>query len=74
VLTAKKAAKGSEEEERKAERKTNENKLKAVKYLFDVLSSYNNSGLSKRLGEISPKLGGLFTFISSCIGMYILWR
>ncbi len=69
-----KAPKGDKEKEGEAQRKANEHKLKAVKYLLDVLSAYNSSSLKQRAGEINPKLGVLFTFVSSCIGMYILWR
>ena len=74
IATAPKQAKGSSEEGAKAERKAVENKLKAAKYLLDVLTSYNNSSLKSMLGEINPKLAGLFTFFSSCIAIYILWR
>jgi len=69
-----KQTKGSSEESAKAGKKAVENKLKAAKYLLDVLTSYNSSSLKSILGEINPKLAGLLTFISSCIAIYILWR
>ena len=48
--------------------------LKIVKYVLDVMSSYNNSSLAKKWGKISLKLAGINTFISSCIGIYLMWR
>jgi len=54
-------------------KKIKEFKLKIVKYILDVLSSYNNSSLKNYLGGLNPKLVGLYTFFSSCIGMYIMW-
>lgn len=54
--------------------KLTEHKLKIIKYLLDLLSSYNNSSLAKHYGPINPKLIGFFTLISSCIGLYLMWR
>ena len=57
-----------------SDRRLRESQFKAVKYLLDVLSSYNNSSLAKCYGKLNAKLVGIYTFVSSCIGMYLLWR
>lgn len=71
-MLRKREGKGEKEEEKK--RKMVENMLKAVKYLLDVLTSYNNSSLKRLGGEINHKLAGFLTFLSSAIGIFLLWR
>lgn len=51
-----------------------ESQLKIIKYILDLMTSYNNSSVAKYWGKINPKLAGLYTFISSVIGLYIMWR
>jgi hypothetical protein len=67
---------GRKEEEDEEERKAKmvENSLKAVKYLMDILTSYNNSSLRRVGGEINHKLAGYLTFLSSVIGIFLLCR
>lgn len=53
--------------------KMSENGWKALKYILDIITSYNNSSLKKKLGAVNPKLAGFFTVISSCIGIFLMW-
>ena len=55
-------------------KKLMENALKAIKYVMDILTSYNNSSLKKVFGDINHKLAGFLTFFSSSIGIYLLWK
>jgi len=48
--------------------------LKVIKYVFDVLTSYNNSSMKSHCGEINHKLAGYMTLASSIIGIYLLWK
>lgn len=64
----------SEEEVNEIKKKLIENALKVLKYVMDILTSYNNSSLKKVLGEINHKLAGFLTFFSSSIGIFLLWK
>lgn len=70
----KETAVGSQQKRKSILNKVIENGLKSIKYLMDVLTSYNNSSLKPILGEINHKLAGLLTFLSSGIGIYLMWR
>lgn len=64
----------SEEEVKEIKKKLVENALKVIKYVMDILTSYNNSSLKKMFGEINHKLAGFLTFFSSSIGIFLLWK
>jgi hypothetical protein len=66
-------AKAKEEMSPSEQKQYRESKFKIVKYVLDVLSSYNNSSLQKYLGPLEPKFVGYITLISSCIGLYLMW-
>ena len=70
-LSSKKATKGGLSQPEG--KKLFETKLKSIKYMIDMLTSYNNSSLGKRLGKIDMRIAGILTFLSSCIGIYLLW-
>jgi hypothetical protein len=58
----------------KEEQKQNECGWRAIKYILDVVTSYNNSSLRKKMGKVNPKIAGYFTIISSAIGLFLMWR
>jgi hypothetical protein len=61
---------GAEEEGRA---KARESGLKTIKYVMDVLTSYNNSSAG-RVGQINHKLAGWLTLASALIGLFLLWK
>ena len=64
----------SEEETNEIKKKLVEHALKVIKYVMDILTSYNNSSLKKVFGEINHKLAGFLTFFSSSVGLILLWK
>jgi hypothetical protein len=66
---------GSDEKKlAEAKNKLFENGIKCIKYIMDVLTSYNNSSLKAHCGQINLKIAGMLTVLSSLIGVFLLWR
>lgn len=62
----------AEEEGERA--RARESGLKTLKYVMDVLTSYNNSSAAARAGQINHKLAGWLTLASALLGIYLLWK
>jgi hypothetical protein len=56
---------------KESKKELKKNALKTFKYIFDLVTSYNN--FSHKNFSINPKLGGVLNIFSSTIGIYLLW-